>query len=180
MANPLPQAGTEVPPAQHSGGFPPFSTETFPAQIFWLVITFTFLLVMMWRFVVPRIGSTLAERKGRIDSELAKAESDRKRAEQEAAHYQTTIVEARERARTLVEENRAHVVANVEKAEAVADAQAQDAIAKAETRLATLREQAKGHVTRAAEEAAADIVNRLIAVSVSPEDAAAAVRTALG
>jgi F-type H+-transporting ATPase subunit b len=180
MANPLPKAGTEVPPAQHGAGFPPFHTETYPAQIFWLVITFAFLLVMMWRFVVPRIGSTLAERKSRIDTELAKAESDRKRAEQEAARYQTTIVEARQRARSLVEQNRAHVVADVERAEATADAQAQDAIEKAEARLSALREQAHGHVIRAAEEAAADIVNRLIGVSISPDETAAAVRSALG
>ena len=40
MAEPL-QATTEAP--KQEGGFPPFKTETFPSQIFWLVITFAFL-----------------------------------------------------------------------------------------------------------------------------------------
>ena len=173
QAMPLKPATTQ--PVAGQGGFPPFKTETFPSQVFWLGITFTILLVFLWRFVVPRIGGTLAERKQRIARELAQAEEDRREADQAWTTYQNTLIEARQRARTLIEENRSQVRANVERAEKAADTEADQALAEAEARLARLRTEAREHIRRAAQDAAAGIVERLIGESVSPEEAAQAI-----
>jgi F-type H+-transporting ATPase subunit b len=81
MAETTHTAGTADP----RGGFPPFKTDTFPGQIFWLAITFAVLLFVMWRYVVPRIGGTIAERKARIATELEGAETDRRQAERAEA-----------------------------------------------------------------------------------------------
>jgi F-type H+-transporting ATPase subunit b len=169
------KTGTSQPPPGGHGGFPPFDTTTFPSQIFWLAITFAILLVFLWRFVVPRIGGTINARKGRIARELAQAEQDRREADQAYTTYQNTLIEARQRARALIEENRTQVRANVERAEKAADTQADRALSEAEARLAQLRGEARDHIRRAAEEAAAGIVQRLIGESVSPEEAAQAV-----
>jgi F-type H+-transporting ATPase subunit b len=160
----------------HKGGFPPFDQTTFPSQIFWLAIAFAFLLVVMWRFVVPRIGGTIAERKARIAAELENAEADKTQAEREWSTYQNTLVEARQRARTVTEENRTKIVAEAERAENEADEAAQAEIAKAEARLAQLRAEARGNILSVAQEAAVEIVSRLTGESVSAEDAASAVR----
>ncbi|HTT85308.1 MAG TPA: hypothetical protein VMF67_17665 [Rhizomicrobium sp.] len=172
-AMPLVPQTTE--PVAGQGGFPPFATNTFPSQIFWLGITFTLLLVFVWTVVVPRIGGTIAMRKRRIAEELAKAEEDRREAEATWSTYQSAIIEARQRARALIEETRTHVRADVERAEKAADLQADEAIAQAEARLAALRAQAREHIRRAAADAAQSIVRRLIGETVSPEEAAAAV-----
>ncbi|HEX4160201.1 MAG TPA: hypothetical protein VHY79_17180 [Rhizomicrobium sp.] len=162
-------------PVAGQGGFPPFATSTFPGQIFWLGITFAVLLVFVWKVVVPRIGGTIATRKRRIAEELAKAEEDRREAEATWSTYQNAIVEARHRARTLIEETRTHVRADVERAEKAADSRAEEAIAQAEARLAALRAQAREQIRRAAGDAARSIVFRLIGEAVSLEDAEAAV-----
>ena len=173
MAAPAP-ATNETTEAPGGGGFPPFRTQTYPSQIFWLTITFVFLFVVLWRVVVPRIAATLADRKQRIADELAKAELDRREAEQTWTTYQNTLVEARERARSLIEENRAHVRADVERAEKAADSEADEAVRKAEARIAEMRAEAREHIRRAAEEAAQNIVVRLIGETVTSEEAAAA------
>ena len=172
-AMPLKPATTQ--PAAGQGGFPPFDTSTFPSQIFWLAITFTILLVFLWRFVVPRIGGTINERKQKIAKELAQAEQDRREADQAYTTYQNTLIEARQRARALIEENRSQVRATVERAEKAADTQADQALAEAEARLAKLRAEARDHIRRAAQDAAQSIVQRLIGETVSPEEAALAV-----
>ncbi|HEY5238616.1 MAG TPA: hypothetical protein VIJ62_09570 [Rhizomicrobium sp.] len=164
-------ATTEAP----SGGFPPFKAETFPGQIFWLGITFALLFVVLWRIAGPRIGGTLMERKTRIASELARAETDRRAAEATSAAYETSMIEARTKARAMAEQNRESVIAQVGREEAVADAQANEAVAKAEARLNQIRAEAKTHIEQAAREAATAIVARLTGDIVSPEDAAAAV-----
>jgi len=66
----------------------------------------------------------------------------------------------------------------IEKAKAESDRAAQSAIADAERAIGRTRLAATAHVTRAAQEAAADIVRRLIGESIATEDAASAVSAA--
>jgi F-type H+-transporting ATPase subunit b len=177
MAAPATTTGTI---AEHkSGGFPPFDTGTYPSQIFWLTVTFVALLLVMWRVAVPKIGGVIADRKGRIQTELAKAEESRKQAERAAAAYQAPILEARERARAASEQTRTQMAQEVERAKATADTETQRKTTEAQERIAALQRQAKWHVVQAAEEAVVDIVSRLTGDTVSREEASGAVRDVL-
>ena len=175
METPATTTGTQVPA---NGGFPPFKTETFPSQIFWLTVTFAFLFLVMWRVAVPRIGGTLDGRKAAREGDLATAEKHRKDAESASAAYEQALAAARGRAHGMAEDNRKRLLAEVEKAKAEADAQAQSELAKAEERIASAREQSRAHVTNAARDAAVAIVSRLTGDSVSPADAEAAIAAA--
>ena len=48
--------------------------DTFASQIFWLVVTFTFLYLIVWRTALPRISDVIQERQRRIEEDLLKAE----------------------------------------------------------------------------------------------------------
>jgi len=164
--------------AGHPAGFPPFKTETFPSQLFWLAITFGFLFVVLWRVAGPMITATIATRRKRISDDLAEAQKARGDADAASAAYQTALAGARARAQVLAEDNRKIVSGEIDKAKANADAEAQAALARAEQQIAQTRDAARAQVTKAAQEAAAAIVQRLIGDIVSPEDAAAAVNAA--
>ncbi|GAA0537797.1 F-type H+-transporting ATPase subunit b [Rhizomicrobium palustre] len=172
-AEPVTHTGTE---AQHSAGFPPFKTESFPSQIFWLVVTFAALFIVLWRLAGPRIAGVIGARKGQIEGDLAAAEKHRADAEAALAAYETALADARVKAHAEAEANRKVIEAEVEKAKAEADAEAREAAAKAEAGIAAARAEAATHVTKAAQDAAADIVNRLIGVTVTSEQAEAAVK----
>jgi F-type H+-transporting ATPase subunit b len=163
-------------PEQGTGGFPPFNTSTYPSQIFWLTVTFVALLVVMWRVAVPKIGGVISERKGRIQSELAKAEENRKQAEHAAAAYQAPILEARERARAATEAARSEMARETERASAAANEQVQRKTTEAQERIAGLQRQARAHIAQAAEDAVVEIVSRLTGDSISRDEAASAVR----
>ena len=169
-------AGTQVP--KESGGFPPFATETFPAQIFWLAVTFAVLFIVMWRVAVPKIGGAIGDRKKLIAGDLAAAEAHRTSAEKASADYEAALAAARARAHAVAEDNRRRIQAEVDAAKAKADTEAHDAMSKAEAQIATVRAQAKGQVADAARDAAVAIVARLTGDTVSAEEAAAAVRAA--
>jgi len=171
---------TTEQPAHEKGGFPPFKTETFPSQIFWLAITFAFLFVVLWRIAGPRISSVIGMRRDKINGDIAAAQKSRGDAEAASAAYQTALAAARARAQTLAEENRKRLAADIDKAKADAETQAHDATAKAEDRIQSMREQAKASVANAARDAAIEIVARLTGGSVSAEEAAAAVKSASG
>ena len=166
-------SGTTAP-ASKSAGFPPFDTKTFESQIFWLTLTFGFLFVVLWRLAGPRIQGVIGERRKHIADDLAAAESHRRDAEQASAAYQAALTAARGRAHALAEENRKRMSDEIARAKAQADAVAHAATAKADERIAVLRAEAKVHMIKAAQEAAAQIVTRLTGDTVSAEDAAAA------
>ena len=180
MAEGTTTQSTEVPGKPESAGFPPFKTETFPGQIFWLAITFAFLFVVMWKIAGPRIASVITTRRNRINDNLAEAQKHRGDAEAAGAAYQTALAGARARAQSLADANRKTVTDEIDRAKTAADAQAHGDIAAAETRIAASRGEARSHVVRAAQDAAIQIVAQLTGDPVSADEAAAAVRAASG
>ena len=165
-----------MPAQSGAAGFPPFRIETFPSQLFWLTITFSFLFLVLWRVVSPRISRVITDRKQNIAGDLEAAERHRREAEAASAAYQSALAAARARAQTVAEENRKRIASEVERAKADADAEAQKSIGVAETRIAALRTEAKSNVIAAAQDAAIEIVSRLTGVTISPEEAATAIR----
>jgi len=161
-------------PASKSAGFPPFDTKTFESQLFWLTITFGVLFVVLWRLVGPRIQGVIGERRKHIADDLAAAQTHRHDAELASSAYQAALTAARGRAHALAEENRKRMNDEIARAKAQADADAHAATAKADERIAVLRAEAKVHMIKAAQEAAAQIVTRLTGDIVTAEDAAAA------
>jgi F-type H+-transporting ATPase subunit b len=174
MAEGATTSGTEAA----SGGFPPFKIDTFPSQIFWLVIAMAVLFVVLWRYAGPRIKSTLTERRGLIQKNIEAAQESRRRAEAATVAYETPLFQARERAKEINTQYRERAAEQVRQAEAKADAEAEKATAEAEQRLARIRAEAKAHIADAAKDATVEIVARLTGDRVSADEAAAAVRSA--
>jgi F-type H+-transporting ATPase subunit b len=174
MADANTTASTRAP--EKNGAFPPFDTTTFPSQIFWLVVTFAFLFLVLWRVAGPRINGVITSRRGAINADIAAAQKARSDAEGASAAYQAALSGARARASAMADENRQKLNAEIAKAKADADAEAAGAMAKAQARIAATQDAARSHVIKAAEEAAIVIVARLTGETVSAADAAAAVR----
>jgi F-type H+-transporting ATPase subunit b len=161
---------------EEAKGFPPFKTETFPSQFFWLAVTFAFLFVMLWKVAGPRIQGVIASRRGAINADIAAAQKARGDAENASAAYQTALAGARARANAHAEETRQKLSAEIAKAKAAADAEAQTAMSAAQARIDATQVAARGAVAKAAEDAAIAIVARLTGDTVSNAEAAAAVK----
>ena len=167
--------GTESTGQPEKAGLPQMNPEHFASQIFWLAITFGLLFVLLSRVTLPKIAGGLAARKDRIDGDLGAAEKSRKDASNALAEYESALSHARGRALALADENRKRIVGEIESLKNAADAKAQEAMSKAEARIAAERTRAEGNIRTAAAEAAASIVERLLGVAVSRDEAAAAV-----
>lgn len=167
--------GTAAEGAAHEGGLPQMNTATFPSQLFWLVITFGALYIVMRRAAVPKIAGALNARKVRIEGDLADAEAARKTAADALAGYESTLAQARAKALAAAEDNRKTLNAEIDRLKAEADAKAHSATAAAEARIAAERMRVTTAMRASAAEAASAIVERLIGVSVSPDEAAHAV-----
>jgi len=101
-------------------------------------IAFAVLFVFMWRWVLPRVGTLLDERRQKIQGELERAEAARREADAELARYREQLASAREEANRIIDEGRK-----------TAEQLRTDLQAKAE-------EEARATVTRATEEIRAE------------------------
>lgn len=61
---------------------PQLNPEFFISQLFWLLITFTFLFVFLWRISLPRIGSVLEKRASKINEDIKIAKQYQAEAEE--------------------------------------------------------------------------------------------------
>ena len=52
---------------------PQLDPEFFVSQLFWLVVTFSFLFLFLWKVSLPRIGSVLEKRENKINNDIKTA-----------------------------------------------------------------------------------------------------------
>lgn len=167
-AEPL-NTATEATPR---GGLPQMQTETFPGQIFWLVVTFGLLFLVLWRITLPMIERVIRERRNRIEGDLGTAEKLRQQAFEALAGYDAALSGARNRAHEILDDNRKTIAVELDQQKARAGQEAQTAMKTAEDRVSVERARAIGSLRPAAAEAAAAIVERLVGAKVSPDEAA--------
>ncbi len=60
---------------------PQLNPEFFISQLFWLVVTFSFLLIFLWRISLPRIELALEKREKKINDDIATAKELQEKAE---------------------------------------------------------------------------------------------------
>ena len=167
-------AGTEVPAgAEHGGAFPPFDPATFPAQIFWLVITFGLFYLFLKRVVLPRVGSILEVRSNCITQDLDQAAKLKGEADAAVAAYEQELAEAKIRANAIGQEARDAAKTEAEAARKKVEAGLEKKLADAEQRIAAIKSGAMKDVGTIAESTASAIIERLVGKSDKGEVAAA-------
>ncbi len=79
-------------------GMPQFNAETFPSQLFWLVITFISLYICMNFLILPRIRNNIRLRKNKILNDVERAELLKEQIEKTINDYNSKIMQAKNQA----------------------------------------------------------------------------------
>ena len=91
---------------QQSAGLPQMDISTFPSQIFWLVVTFSILYIFMWKFVIPKLRTTIEERRDKISNDINEAEKLKSEAEEILNKYESKISSSNQDAQKIITEAR--------------------------------------------------------------------------
>lgn len=154
---------------EHATGMPQLDVETFPNQIFWLVLTLVAIFMILNRVALPRIAAVLAERQGTITNDIATAEDLRNKAKEAEAQYDKALADARAEAGRIAQAARDEIQADLDAAIAKADEEIAARTAESEKEIAAIRDEASASVREVARDAAAEIVRML---GVEPDQAA--------
>ena len=168
---------------EHPGGgkpqFPPFNKETFASQLVWFAIFFIALYVLIARFAIPRLGGIIEARRGRIEGDLAEANSLKEQSDAALKGYEKSLADARGRAQTLANETRDKLNAEAEERRKALERQLNAKLAEAEKIIAATKTAAMANVHGIAVGTAAAIVQRLIGTAPAGNAVEAAVADVL-
>ena len=150
-------------------GMPQLNFDTWPNQIFWLLVALVIIWLVLTRIAIPRIAAILAERKGMIGNDLAAAEELKGKAKAAEAAYDQALETARAEAAKSVAATKAEIQKDVAAAIAKAEVQIAAKTAESETRIAEIKTGAMAAVS----EVARDTTGALLSAFGSQADAAA-------
>jgi F-type H+-transporting ATPase subunit b len=171
-------AHTETP-GGHKAPFPPFQSETFASQLFWLAIAFAALYLLASRLVLPRVGGIIDARAKQIDDDLSEAQQFKEAADAANTAYEKALADARSRAQALANATREKQQAETDSKRKALEQELDTKLAEAEKTIAATKTTAMGNVRSIATDAAAAIVKRLTGTEPSGQAVTAAVGEAL-
>jgi F-type H+-transporting ATPase subunit b len=147
-------------------------------QLIWLVITFGVLYLLMKRVALPKIGSVIEMRQGRIAGDLEAADKLRRETQEAIAAYEQALAEAKARAHGIAQDARNKLNDEVAAERAELEQELARKSAEAEARILAAKNSALKDVNEVASETAAEIVQRLIGIAPAKPEVGAAVAAA--
>lgn len=153
---------TETQAAEKAeGGLPQLDFSTFDNQIFWLILTLIAIYLILSRIALPRIASVLAERRGTITNDLAKAEELKQAAVTAEENYNKALADARAEAQEIVAKAKADIQADLDVAMQKADAEIAARTAESQKAIDEIRSGAVDSIKTVATDTAGELVSVL-------------------
>lgn len=147
-------------------------------QLIWLVITFGVLYLLMKWVALPKIGSVIEMRQGRIAGDLEAADKLRRETQEAIAAYEQALAEAKARAHGIVQEARNRLKDEVAAERTALERDLSAKSAEAEAQIHQAKVSALKEVNAVASKTAAEIVRRLIGIAPTKPEVSAAVAAA--
>lgn len=159
--------------------FPPFDPTYFPSQLFWLAISFVVLYIALDRFILPKIKTTIEDRRDRIADDLDAAAQAKADAEAAGEAYEKSLAEARSKAHGIAADTRDALDKELAQEAAKVEAELAEKQEAAEASIRAAKDKAFAEVRGIAASATAAAVEALAGVEVSDKDAEKAVDGAM-
>jgi len=153
--------------AAEKSGMPQLDTEFWVSQIFWLAITFSILLVLLTKFILPKISANLETRKSLILENISSAEKKRKESELKIKEYSAIIEKSKSEAKSLIKHAKEILRKDINLKKKALEKDLSNEIKKAETEIQELRDKAPEIISKIAVETSTDLLNQLISVKIN-------------
>jgi len=158
------------------GGLPQLDPSSYPSQIFWMVIVFTFMYVFFARKSLPQISRTIENRSERIKNDLDSAERLRTEVETVQKSYEDRLAEARSQSSDFFKDIEAEIKLKSEKQFQDFQDNSVTKIAQLEKNIVKARSSAIEDMGSIAANLAADAAEKIIGVRADEKTAKAVIK----
>lgn len=138
-------------------------------DIFWSVFALAFILVLFWKFVLPKFQEVLTEREDRIEGGIERAEAAQAEAKAALEKYNSQLAEARTEAAKIRDEARAQGQRIITEATTKANDESARIIDAGEKQLAAQREQVVAELRKEMGQNSINLAERLLGEQLSDD-----------
>ena len=150
-----------------SGGMPQLNPEFWISQVFWLIITFGFLLIVLSKLILPKISKNLERRKTQILENIESADKQREESDKKTKEYEKIIINSKNEAKNLFSKARGKILKDIDKKKEALNNEINQEITKAEKEIMDLKNKSPDKIKKIAEETSSELVKQLIGTEVN-------------
>lgn len=154
---------------------PQLQIGDFAPQLIWLAITFIALYLFLSKVALPKVGSVLEERAGRIANDLTQAQRLKDETEKAIMAYEQALADARNKAKGITQKTQAELSKALDAERARLEQALAAKTAEAEAEIARLKETSLKDITLIATDAAEAIVQQITGTKASAAEISKAI-----
>jgi F-type H+-transporting ATPase subunit b len=156
-------------------GMPQLNPEFWAAQIFWLILIFSFLYLAIWKIFLPKITYSIENRKSRVVNDLDEAQKLKENAEKKLNEYNQIIAKSKKEAKKIIEDSKKKLDRDIENKKQKFSEEIEKELVSAEREIRTLKEASLSNISNIASETSAEIIRKIINVEVNKSNVSAIV-----
>ena len=153
--------------AAESGGMPQLDPEFWVSQIFWLILTFGILLIVLSKFILPKISDNLETRKSQVLDNLELAEKQRNDSIAKLKEFDNVILKSKIDAKNIFNETRKKLLEDINKKREKLEQEINKEIKSVEAEIHELKRKSPEKINKIAIETSGDLINQLIGTNVN-------------
>ena len=148
-------------------GMPQLNPEFWAAQIFWLILIFSFLYLIIWKIFLPKITYSMENRKSRIINDLDEAQKLKENAEKKLDEYNKIIEESKKKAKKIIEESKKKLDQDIENKKQKFNDEIEKELLAAEKEIKNLKKSSISNISNIAAKTSAEIIKQIINIEVN-------------
>jgi len=156
-------------------GMPQLNPEFWTAQIFWLILIFSFLYVIISKIFLPKITYSIENRKSRVVNDLDEAQKLKESAEKKLNEYNKIIEESKKEAKKIIEDNRKKLDRDIVSKKQKFNDEIEKEIVAAEKEIIDLKKTSISNINNIAAETSVEVIKQIINIEVNKSSVSAIV-----
>ena len=156
-------------------GMPQLNPEFWIAQIFWLILIFSYLYLIIWKIFLPKITYSIENRKSRVVNDLDEAQKHKENAEKKLKEYNEIIENSKKEAKKIIEDSKKKLDRDIERKKQKFNDEIEKELLTAEKEIKDLKKSSISSINNIAAETTAEIIRQIINTEVNKSNVSAIV-----
>ncbi len=148
-------------------GMPQLDPEFWTAQIFWLILIFSFLYLIVWKVFLPKITYSIENRKSRIVNDLDEAQKLKESAEKKLNEYKDIIEKTKKEAKKIIEDSKKKLNRDIEEKKQKFNDEIEKEILNAEKEIKDLKKSSISNINKIAAEISVETIKQVIDTEIN-------------
>ena len=156
-------------------GMPQLNPEFWAAQIFWLVLIFSFLYLAIWKIFLPKITYSIENRKSRVVNDLDEAQKLKESAEKKLNEYNEIIEKSKKEAKKIIEDSKKKLDRDIENKKQKFNNEIEKELVATEKEIKDLKKTSISNIGNIAAEISVEVIKQIINIEVNKSSVTAIV-----